>query len=61
MILQLLDPNQCATCLSNAIAKDWGEFLVCSVTILVGYIVRKWEKKKIEKKRRCLLKLLKIT
>ncbi len=50
MILQFLDPNQCVTCLNHAFAKDWGEFIVCSVTIAVGYIVRRWEKKKIEKK-----------
>lgn len=50
MILQILNPDECVTCLSHAFAKDWGEFIVCSVTIAVGYIVRRFEKKKIERK-----------
>ena len=47
-----LDPKECLDCAEHAFRKEWGEFIVCSVTIAVAAVVRHFEKRKIQRKAR---------
>jgi hypothetical protein len=47
--LQLINSGECFDCAEKAIAKDWGGFIACSATIVIGAIIRHFEKKKIQR------------
>jgi len=44
-----INPQDCIDCAEHAINKDWTPFLTCTLTILVGVVVRFFEKRKIKK------------
>jgi hypothetical protein len=50
--LQIVDPQECIDCVQKAVDKDYSSFIACTITIVVGAVIRAIEKRKIKRKMR---------
>lgn len=51
-LLQTDLANDCINCIDHATKKDWTAFLSCALTVLTGVIVRRLEKKRLDKEKK---------